>query len=202
MSFVFLRHAEGPHNVALARDGAVALQSSEFFDCSLTEGGREQCSVTRARLAHFRFVAVVSSPLRRAVETADLIAETAAIRRTHDAIVEAQEEVHPCNWRAPRATMEASFPHWCMEWSEPLPPAPTGNETREAVQARVEEGMGHICRWLADTLEPLTPRDAVLIVSHWTPLRTYLGVHVDNAEYVVRPWDAVMAAHGVPLHDG
>jgi broad specificity phosphatase PhoE len=129
-------------------------------DRPLTEKGREQGHALAARLAHIDLDAVYSSDLRRARDTAAVVAENQGLE-----VRELPElrEVDVGSWSGlTRAEAEERFPEGFARWKQGYPGWQDG-ETYEAMTDRVIAAVKEIAR------EHLDGR--VLIVSHGGPIR-------------------------------
>jgi broad specificity phosphatase PhoE len=215
---VFLRHGQGPHNVAFEATGETdhsVFESRSFFDCTLTDVGVSQCSAVRDALASrgLVFPAVASSPLRRALETACIVASDVSSprrsceMRAHDGLAEHPAN-HPCNTRAPRASMAAAFPRvdflpWCAESAESADAA-----VADAVDSRVRirAALIDLFTWVRrmpsweckDGSDP-TSRPALLVVSHFGVMSTIsqaLGLPMprEPCGFFVTSLEAIVAA--------
>lgn len=115
----FLRHAEAESNAAahkFPRDSPeynTAYADSKFVDSVLTAKGEAQCKASRAAQAASRlhYDVVVSSPLRRTLQTASLVFQEHEVPWL--AVESAREYSHgharPCDTRRPREAQQADF---------------------------------------------------------------------------------------------
>jgi broad specificity phosphatase PhoE len=146
------RHAESDWNAENRFQG--------HSDRPLTERGRAQAEVLADELADKPLDAVFSSPLRRALETAELV----AARHQLSAVpVDALREVDVGGWAGlSRSEVEARFPEAFARWlagGEGWEDGETYDEMAERVLAVVREvASDH-------------PKGTVLIVSHGGPIR-------------------------------
>lgn len=136
-----LRHGETDSNVAGRFAG--------WSDDPLNEKGRAQCEAAAERLAGEEVRRVFSSPVRRAAETAEILAERleATVRTVHDLH---ELEIGP--WKGlTRREVEGKFPDAFREWRE-RPEAMTldGRERLEGVRDRALRGLNQIGRSLID----------------------------------------------------
>ena len=124
---VLVRHGETDEN----RAGLLLGRA----DPSLNAAGRAQAAVIATALAGGeRPVAVVSSPLRRTVETAEVIAATWGTPVERD---ERLVEIDYGEWDR-RAVADVALDDW-RAWRADFGFAPPGGESLAAVQARSEE---------------------------------------------------------------
>lgn len=147
-SLYLVRHGETDWNRAKRIQGST--------DIPLNDTGRAQARTTGALLATRPWDRIVSSPLSRALETAQIIADTVGIGDPEplDSIVERHYgEAEGLD----HGQLSARFPG-----DTPVP----GRETREAVAERVVPALV--------TLAELHPGEAILIVSHGGVIRALL----------------------------
>ncbi len=118
--------------VYLIRHGATTLSSEDRFsggtDVDLSEEGRWQAACLARRLADDEIVAFYSSPMRRTVETASIIAEPLHLTLQ---IREGLREIHHGRWETMRRTeVEERYPEEYAAWQEdPFTFAPEGGES-------------------------------------------------------------------------
>jgi len=160
----FVRHGETQPNVAGALLGRT--------DVALTDHGRAQADQLAALFATERVVAVISSPLRRAVATA------AAIAAVHKLTVEVDDrfiELDYGEWEG-LTPAEAGADGWRAWRSDPAW-APRGGESLRALQDRVERG----CRDLAVrlTADGFDDAGVVVVVSHVSPVKAAVAWALD-----------------------
>ena len=166
MTTIYLaRHAESDWNAENRFQG--------HTDRPLTEGGRAQAEALADELADKPLEAVFSSPLHRALDTAELV----AARHDLPAIpVEALREVDVGGWAGlSRSEVEVRFPEAFGRWlagGEGWEDGETYDEMAERVLAAVRRIAGE------------HPTGTVLIVSHGGPIR---ALHA--------------AAQGMTVHD-
>lgn len=168
MQLTLIRHAETEHN----RDNRVQGRA----DNPLSDLGERQATALAAHLAAESLVAVVSSPLQRALTTAEAIAGRHGLRVQTDA---ALEEMHVGEMEGLSITeMRAQFPDFLREWAtergaeQPMP----GGESLRDVRTRA---------WsVVEQLRSQFQDEAVVLVSH----NFVLG-------------QLLTAALGMPMHD-
>ena len=145
-----IRHGETQHN----KDG-VGLGRE---DAPLTELGREQVRAVAERFRTSRLDAVLSSPLRRAFDTAEAVAEA------HGLIVEPREallELHVGDTEAmPFAEVRQRWPEFAEQW--------IGPKVADAVMPGGESlrQLAHRLAPLIDEFRARPAEDAVAVVSH------------------------------------
>jgi broad specificity phosphatase PhoE len=129
-------------------------------DVPLTERGREQCERAARVLAGFGIQRIVSSPLVRATESAEIIGRALGIEITHDADL---EEVRFGRWQGKTYDEIATDPDYRAFASDPVTHRTPGGETIVDVQRRGLAG-----------LERALPGERVLFVSHGDIIRSTL----------------------------
>lgn len=130
------------------------------LDIPLNPAGRAQAEALKAQLKNIRFDSVYSSPLRRALETAEIIEPVRPIIRD-----ERLAEIHHGNWQG--KTQDEIARRWPREWqiwnTDPDKFTPPGGETAAQVRSRVnafiEEMQGN----------------SVLCISHGVVIQTFLS---------------------------
>jgi ribonuclease H / adenosylcobalamin/alpha-ribazole phosphatase len=154
---LLLRHGQTPNSVQKRYAGV--------SDVPLTEVGVKQAAAAGQRLASAGITAIVTSPLRRAVRTAEEVAAASG------APVEADEGFREADFGAwdglTFAEVRERWPAELTAWLADPAVAPPGGESFLDVSARVS---GALRRVLAGH-----PGQTVLIVSHVTPIKTLVA---------------------------
>lgn len=156
--------------IYLIRHGATVLTVEDRFagstDVLLSDEGREQFRRLAARLAGVELGAVYASPMRRTVESAEILAEPHQLPVVP---VEAFREIAHGRWEEKtRAEVEREYADEYARWNEdPYTFAPAGGETGLAVTARA----------LPELLDVVArhPGQRVAIVSHKATIRLLLS---------------------------
>lgn len=150
MRLILVRHGQTPHNA----DGLVQGRA----DIPLSELGRQQAAALAAALAGEAIAAIVSSPLRRARDTA------AAIAASRGLIVSEEPDLIEMNVGVMEglsgAEMRSRYPQVLRRWLEPggtVVPLP-GGESLAAVQERAWRAVSRLCQRY--------PNDTVVAVTH------------------------------------
>jgi probable phosphoglycerate mutase len=156
-TFVLLRHGETVHTREKRFSG------SGGDDPPLSEDGRAQAVASGQRLAALGGVdLVVSSPLLRARETAQTVAECLG------APLEVDDDLAECGFGAWEgltfAEVEERWPDELASWLASTAVAPPGGESFDAVLGRV--------RSARDRLLERAHNGTVVVVSHVTPIKT------------------------------
>jgi broad specificity phosphatase PhoE len=162
----------------LVRHGETDWNREERFqgqlDIRLNEAGRSQAEMLKRELAKFDFDAVYSSPLLRALETAQIIARDIPVQCDPRLT-----EIHHGSWQG--KTKRDIAERWPEDWNrwntEPQRFTPTGGESAEEVRMRVEDFLR--------TLQGNT----ILCVSHGVVVQTFLSIvvggrYLDHSSYV------------------
>jgi broad specificity phosphatase PhoE len=169
------RHAPGTStSTVLLRHGQTAMSVEKRYsglsDVPLTETGLRQAAAAAKRLAGAGIDAIVSSPLQRAVQTAEEVAAVTGVGVITD---EGFRETDFGAWEGLTfAEVRERWPAELTTWlADPAVPPP-GGESFTAVSERVIAALHRVLqdRVLQDT-EPQT----ILIVSHVTPIKTLVA---------------------------
>ncbi|HKZ54971.1 MAG TPA: histidine phosphatase family protein [Anaerolineales bacterium] len=160
-------------------------------DPPLDEDGRREAGEVAARLQSMQIDAVHSSDLRRAVETARIIAE----RLRREVKIERRlREVHQGSWEGLLVEdIPARYPlEWAAILRDPLHARPPGGESLVEVAQRVGDAL--------DEIAGAHPSGTVLIVSHGLalaaalcrardlPLEQARGLIPGNSQWVEVEW--------------
>ena len=155
--------------IVLVRHGETDWNRERRFqghaDISLNEAGRRQAEALADLLADESFAAAYSSPLRRAVETAEIVTARLGIAfEPSDGLM----EVDVGSWSGLTTTeVEQQFPDGFSRWTESRSGGWTGGETYDELGARV------VAELLAVAERHLGER--VLAVTHGGPIRSVLA---------------------------
>jgi probable phosphoglycerate mutase len=147
--------------VFLVRHGATTLSSEDRFagstDVPLGVEGRGQAERLADRLASAPLAAVYSSPMRRSVETAEIVARPHRLGLT---VVDGLREIDHGRWEGcRRADVQQEYPIEYATWErDPVTFAPLGGESGAQVLDRALPAMNAIVRAHAGR--------SVLVVSH------------------------------------
>jgi len=141
-------------------------------DVLLSDHGREQVQRLAHRLEEFRPAAIYASPMKRTVETAEILA---AHHRSPTVPVHTDprlREIDHGRWEGlTRKEVEAQFPMEAGMWvADPYYFAPIGGETGKAVVERAVPAVKEIVA--------RHPRDLVFVVSHKATLRLIIGYYL------------------------
>lgn len=149
---ILWRHGETEYNAARRIQGRV--------DIPLSEVGYAQAEAASVALAELGISRIVSSPLQRARQTAEVLAERLGLE------VEIREDLIERSfgvWEGrTREEMAEGWPEAFARWRDGGEPGVEGAETRAAVGERV----GAVLRSLAEEAESEELAGPVLVVSH------------------------------------
>ncbi len=171
-TLVLVRHGVTDHTRGKKFSGGMASSNPP-----LNDEGRAQARATGEWLAPLAgtFDALISSPVRRTHETAEILAEFLDLEIVSEPAI---AEMEFGTWDGMSFTeVHEKYPDEISSWLGDLESAPHGGESFRAVEKRVLEGRDRI---LADFA-----RQTVVVVSHVTPIKTLV------ADALGAPLDAV-----------
>jgi probable phosphoglycerate mutase len=166
--------AADPTTTILLRHGDTALSPEHRFsgrrDLPLSARGTRQAKAAACRLAAGAPIdAVVSSPLRRAVGTADIVAAELGVAPVID---DDLGETDFGDWEGHTADeVRRQWPAEHAAWLASLDAAPPGGEAFAEVARRT--------RRARDTIIAAHPGETVIAVSHVTPIKVLLMLALD-----------------------
>lgn len=179
---LLLRHGETPLSVQRRFSGR--------GDPELTERGLAQARAAAARLSSYDVAAVVSSPLQRARQTAQAVADAVGVEVSVD---DDLTETDFGDWEGLTfADIQKGWPAELSAWLGSPDEAPPGGESFTATFARVRAARARLLATHPDA--------TVLVVSHVTPIKTMLmdaleggpgvlyRVHLDTASLCSAEW--------------
>lgn len=189
-----------PTVALLVRHGETPLSLEKRFsgrgDPELTERGRAQAKAAAARVSGWDVTGVVSSPLRRAVQTADVVAESLGVDVSVDA---GFVETDFGEWEGLTfGEVQQRWPQELTAWLANPAVAPPGGESFTRTFERVREAR--------DRVVDAHPGEVVVVVSHVTPIKSLLRdaleapthalyrMHLDPASLSIIDWHAAGAA--------
>lgn len=158
--------------ILMARHGETEWNRESRFqghaDTTLNEGGREQARALAERLVGENVAAVYASPLRRAHETAEIVAERLGLEVE---AIDALREVDVGSWSGlTRAEIEQRFPEGFRRWLE-FGHGWDDGESYEELGTRVLAALAELAR--------RHPEERVLVVSHGGPMRAAMAAAAD-----------------------
>jgi broad specificity phosphatase PhoE/ribonuclease HI len=165
--------AAPPTTTLLLRHGQTVLSIEKRFSGvgqqELTETGRAQAAAAALRLAGSGAVAVVSSPVRRARETALLVAAALDVEAVFD---DDLRETDFGDWEGYSFTeVKARWPRELEAWLASTAVAPPFGESFDDTAARV--------RRARDRVLSAYGGQTVVVVSHVTPIKSLLRMALD-----------------------
>ena len=173
---------DGSATLILMRHGETAWNREKRImgdlDIPLTEEGRGQCAQAALLLAEFAIDRIVTSPLVRAAESADIVASHLGVPVTTDARL---VEVRFGEWQGLTYQEVGSDPRYHAFASDPVANATPGGETVALVQARGLEGLGSVRA--GECVLFVTHGDIIrTLLCHFlaTPLAEYRRIRTDN----------------------
>jgi 2,3-bisphosphoglycerate-dependent phosphoglycerate mutase/probable phosphoglycerate mutase len=148
---ILLRHGQTDYNV----DGRM----QGHLDSNLTADGHDQAAAAAPVLAELAPDRVISSDLRRAVDTAEVVAAACGLPVKFDARL---RETHLGHWQGRTvAEIDRDYPGAIAEWRSDPAWAPPGGESRIAVVARSRPVVDELEAEFADARS-----ETVLLVAH------------------------------------
>lgn len=167
---LFVRHGQSEFNVVYGATG----RDPGIEDPGLTELGRAQIAHTADALRPLGMTRIVSSPYRRALETAEILADCLSLEITVEPLV--REHRHfVCDIGTTRSKLAESWPHIRFDhldeqwWPEHF-------EQEEEVFER--------CRLFLGKLPAIPDWQDVICVSHWGFIKRLSGLPVQNGTAV------------------
>jgi broad specificity phosphatase PhoE len=181
---ILIRHGQSEFNVHFSR----TRQDPGIRDPVLTEEGRAQAHAAAAALGTHDLRRLITSPYRRALETAEIIAGALDLPVTVDPTV-GERAAFSCDFGSLPAELARRWPAWAFghlpeQWW------PDHEEPETGLLAR--------CARFRTVTDILDDRDHVAIVSHWGFIRALTGLTVPNAAVVrfrIRPAPAAEVVH-------
>lgn len=167
---ILLRHGETVFNVKFS----VTRVDPGVEDPALTDNGRAQVEQATEMLRDQDLVRLVTSPYRRALETADIIASRLDIPVTIDERVR-ERFAYSCDIGTSKASLtetwsQFSFEHLSEIWW------PADEEPEADLHAR--------CRHFGTSMAQREDWAHTLVVSHWGFIRGLTGQRIKNCEMV------------------
>ncbi len=164
---ILIRHGENDYS----KKGRLA---GRMVGVHLNERGRKQAEELATALAHAPIKAVYSSPLERAVETADPIAKALNVKIKIEAGL---LESDVGQWEGKSVRRLALTRHWRVIQRAPSRASHPGGESFMQTQGRIVAALDAICA-------RHKPRDLVACVFHADPIKLavahYIGLPLDQ----------------------
>jgi broad specificity phosphatase PhoE len=167
---IFVRHGQSEFNVVYSETRI----DPGIEDPGITALGESQAIEAANHLANLGVSRLISSPYRRALQTATIIAEALNLSISVDPLVR-EHYAFSCDVGSPRSVLAEAWPridfsHIDEKWW------PDQDETEDLVAAR-----GSL---FLDKTIGLHDRDSVAVVSHWGFIRGMTGLRVTNGSIV------------------
>ena len=165
-TLVLLRHGVTPHTTGKRFSGGLAGANP-----GLSDEGRSQVRLSAEWLQPLaaRAAVVVSSPVRRTLESAEIVAETLGLPLEAEPGLAEMEFGH---WDGLTfAEVAERFPEEMARWRTSLDVAPEGGESFRVVERRVADALGRLKERYAGR--------TVVVVSHVTPIKTLVARALD-----------------------
>lgn len=167
---ILIRHGQSEFNVHYGR----TRQDPGIRDPALTDEGRAQVRAAAAALACLGLRRLVTSPYRRALETAEIVAGVLGVPVEVDPAV-GERAAFSCDLGSHPAELARRWPAWSFDhlpaqwWPDHVEP---------------EAGLATRCARFRTLTDELADRDHVGIVTHWGFIRALTGLTVANASIV------------------
>lgn len=167
---LLLRHGESYFNQSYNRTRI----DPDIRDAELTERGREQARAAAEAARPLGIKAIVASPYRRALQTAEIVAGQLKLEVEVDPVV-GERAAFSCDVGSPRSELALAWPalrfdHLDEEWWPAL------EESHDAISQR--------CAAFRQRTDALTHRANLLVVSHWGFINALTGLPVPNCALV------------------
>jgi ribonuclease H / adenosylcobalamin/alpha-ribazole phosphatase len=162
-----LRHGETPLSVERRFSGQ--------DHAALTDRGRAQATAAARRLAELSIDAVISSPVRRARQTADAVAVAVGLEVQFEP---GFAETDFGDWQGfTFAEVQQQWPGQLQHWLGDPDVAPPGGESQLATEARVLEARERMVSAYAGA--------TVVVVSHVTPIKSLVRAALDAPSHAL-----------------
>ena len=172
---LMVRHGQSEFNAHFNR----TRRDPGIRDPDLTDEGRAQARVAAQVIAAHESVREIwSSPYRRALQTAEIIAEHLGGRIHTVTPIVGERAAYFCDYGSAPHVLRESFPHLSFDHLEPQW-WPDHEEPVSALHLRANRFLTAIAQHAA--------RDGLLIVSHWGFIQAVTGLPVGNCSVVKVP---------------
>ncbi|UOA26894.1 Putative phosphoserine phosphatase 2 [Pseudosulfitobacter sp. DSM 107133] len=175
MAIYFIRHGQSEFNAAYR-----GAEDPFIFDAPLTALGFEQAAEVRTRIPELEVTRVITSPLTRAIQTAQTIFDGIApieVRHGHHELLKYSGDVgrHPSELRIdfPHLSFDELPHHWWHTHADAEVQVPV--EPVETFQKRV-------AGFVAKLAEIDTRRETVAIVGHGNAFQEIIGFMLNNCQ--------------------
>jgi broad specificity phosphatase PhoE len=172
---ILLRHAQSEFNAAFS----VTRVDPGIPDPKLTADGRAQAAAAAQALRGTGVKRLITSPYRRALETATIIAEALGFDVTIEPLVRERAAFH-CDIGTGPAGLRSLFPRYSFDHLDD----PWWHDHVATGIAETEEALHERCRAFLTAAEKIPDRNDVAVVTHWGFIRAATGRPVQNCEMV------------------
>jgi broad specificity phosphatase PhoE len=172
---ILLRHAQSEFNAAFS----VTRIDPGIPDPKLTTQGREQAAAAAEALRGTGVRRLISSPYRRALETATIIADALRLEVTIEPLVRERAAFH-CDIGSCPADLRTLFPRYRFDHLDD----PWWHDHVATGIAETEEALAARCAAFLAAAETLPDRTDVAVITHWGFIRAATGRPVANCEMV------------------
>ena len=165
----FIRHGQSEFNAAMHR----TRTDPGIIDAPLTERGRAEIAAAVSRVAALGITRLISSPYRRALQTASILAAELGLSITADPLA-GERAIYSCDIGTPLLELRLQWPlvdFSLLERDQWWPELP---ETQEELERRKDA-------FLARTAD-LPDRVTTLVASHWYFILSATGANLHNGE--------------------
>lgn len=188
---LLVRHGQSFFNLHFNQTG----NDPGIRDPELTEEGRAQARRTAESLKAQEIQRVECSPYRRAVQTAEIIADALKVPITGVTPLVGERAAYTCDYGSHPDELQQSWPHLRFDHLPPQWWAPH-EESVEALKQRAQA--------FRTVTDPLADRDHLAVVSHWGFIHGLTGLSVTNCSVIrlhIRPTVRAELLHeGAPGH--
>ncbi len=181
---ILIRHGQSEFNVVFSR----TRQDPGIRDPALTDEGRRQAAEAGEALRGAGLTALVTSPYRRALETAEIVARILGVPVEIDPVV-GERAAYACDVGSPPGELAGRWPDWRFDHLAD-PWWPTLEESETALAQR--------CARFRAATDRLAHRPGLGVVSHWGFIRALTGLTVGNGtavRFTVAPEPAATVVH-------
>ena len=168
---ILLRHAQSEFNAAFA----VTRVDPGIPDPKLTAAGCEQARAAAEALRGAGVRRLISSPYRRALETATIIADALDIEVSIEPLVRERAAFH-CDIGTAPASLCALFPRYRFDHLD----NPWWHDHVATGVAETEMALAQRCAAVLASAESNPDRNTVAVVTHWGVIRALTGIQVKN----------------------
>jgi broad specificity phosphatase PhoE len=172
---ILLRHAQSEFNAAFA----INRVDPGIPDPKLTPEGLRQAAAAAEALRGTGVKRLISSPYRRALETATVIAEALGLDVTVEPLVRERAAFH-CDIGTGPKDLCSLFPRYRFDHLDD----PWWHDHVGTGVPETEEALARRCAAFLAAAQRLPDRDEVAVITHWGFIRAATGRPVQNCEMV------------------